>query len=155
MKKIVLATLVLLAGCDSGDKNSSTASDNTIVLECSGQYIHLATSNREAVSYLIKINPSNQFQQSLHFFNDEEKRFVSHCIGRFPECRVEVNSDLITEHGVMRDSENKLLLQELTTINRRTGEMRVVLRNRVFGDQLGFEGKCIKGELPTEQLQKF
>lgn len=156
MKNMIWVTLFLLAGCDSnviGGKNSTIAPDNKIVLQCSG----VRSLTRETSSYLIKIDPSNHLQQSMSYYDESEKRFVSPCIDKFPRCWVEVSSDLIKENGVMidKDKDNKVILHQLTTINRRTGEMHIVLKSPVLDEIPVFDGECIKGEIPQEQAQKF
>lgn len=155
MKKIILAALVLLTGCSNGDKDSPTVADSTIVLKCSGENFY--SNKSEPGTYLIQINPNNLMQKSLYFYNWTEKRFVSPCFGRFNECQVSVNSDLITETGVMRGSNNEALILEETEINRRTGKMLTVRHEYVLDNKktTTFKGECIKGSIPTEEPQKF
>lgn len=148
-----LAVLVLLVACS--DKDSRDRQARTIVLECSGENIDLTSSERKPASFLIKIDPQNQFQQSLHFFSSDEKMFVSPCESAFPECKVSVNPDLIMETGAMRGSDNQVILAKMTDINRRTGNMRIVMSDSIHGERTTFEGSCRKGELPIEQAQKF
>ena len=152
-KAACLVMLCLLAGCDS--KESSSRLSRTLVLECSGQYIDMKKSERKPASFLIKVDPQNQFQQSLHFYNSNEKRFVSPCESAFPECSISANPDLLMETGVMRGSDNLASLVKTTSINRRTGSMKIVATDSSLGEITRFEGSCKKGELPVEQPQKF
>ena len=152
-KVACLAILVLLTACDS--KGSRDRLSRTIVMECSGQSIDLASSEHEPASFLIKIDPQNRFQQSLHFFSSDDKMFVSPCESAFPECKVSVNPDLIAETGVMRGNENQVILAKMTDINRRTGSMRIIMTDSIHGERTTFEGSCKKSELPDEWSQKF
>ncbi len=155
MRKITWAAFVLLAGCDSGENKLSSELSNAIVLECIGQEIDLVSSKREPASYLLKIDTSNSFHRSLYYYNWSEKRFVSSCTNKYHVCNVDVDSDLISESAILRGKDNQVLLLNLTKINRRTGKMSVVLKDRVIGEQLSFEGECVKGQHPIEQVQKF
>ncbi len=146
-----MAFAVCLAGCGANDEEAAPAADNTIVLECSGESI--TPDKREPVSYLIKVHPGNEFQQSLHFYSDEQKRFVSPCEDRGFNCRISTGSDLITEVGEM-SSNGQVTLRKLTEINRRTGSMRVALESALPLNTV-FEGQCVKGAMPPEEAAKF
>lgn len=155
MRKLFLAALVLFVGCGGGEKTSSASLGSIIVLECSGQRIDLVSAKHDPASYLIKIDPNNTFNGALNFYDDNDKRFVSPCVEKFGECKVDVGSDLITESGVIMGSDSELLMLKITRINRRTGEMRVTVNSPPLEEKLVFEGECKKGELPAEEPQKF
>ena len=154
MKKVILTTFALLAGCDGNEKNLSTVSDNAIVLMCSGQIIDRITSKREDASYLIKLY-DKPLQQSLYYYSNDEKRFVaSACFRNYTKCQLTVDSDVIEETGTIINNENRVILMTVITINRRTGEMRTVSELSDL-DSTVFEGKCQKDTPPIEQPQKF
>lgn len=159
MKKVILTTLALLAGCDGNAKNLSTVSDNAIVLMCSGQIIDRITSKREDASYLIKLY-DKPLQQSLYYYSNDEKRFVaSACFRNYTKCQLTVDSDVIEETGTIINNENRVILMTVITINRRTGEMRTVSEfsdsELSDSDSTVFEGTCQKDTPPIEQPQKF
>lgn len=146
------ATLIIcLTGCEQTKAKKALAADDTIVLECSGESV--MDSKREPVSYIIKIHPGNQFQQSLHFYSDIQKRFLSPCEDRGLRCSLSVGSDLITEVGEAENN-GQITLRKLTEINRRTGSMRVALESTLPLETV-FEGQCIKGSMPPEEVAKF
>lgn len=146
-----LGLILCSAGCGPRSDDAAPAVGQTIVLQCSGQSID--QNKREPVSYLIKVHPGNQFQQSLYFYSDSEKRFGSPCEDKGFVCRIAVGNDLITEVGEM-SSNGEVNLRKLTEINRHTGAMRVVLESSLPLMTV-FEGECSKGEMPPEQATKF
>jgi hypothetical protein len=146
-----LGLILCLAGCGTGSSESAPPADDTIVLQCSGQSIN--QNKREPASYLIKVHPGNQFQQSLHFYSDEEKRFVSPCEDKGFTCYIAVGNDFITEVGEI-SSNGEVNLRKLTEINRHTGAMRVAMESSLPLMTV-FEGQCTKGEMPPEQATKF
>ena len=151
----ILATLAFIASCDSKSVSDRDRAERTIVLQCNGNRINPADSTRETASYLIKVDPFNQFQESLHYFSSDEKMFVSPCESRFPECKVSVSPDMIVEVGTMRLNDNQIAWTETTEINRRTGTMKITNVQQILGISTLFEGICKKSEMPAEQSQKF
>jgi hypothetical protein len=147
----VLACIALTA-CDGSNQSAATVVDDTVVLACTGQMIE--GSDREAASYLIKVHPGNQFQNSLHFYNNTEKRFTSPCESKGFSCRLLIGDDIITEQGEMAHN-GQLVLSKVTQINRRTGTMMVVLDGPPLPVRTVFEGECRKGEMPEETPAKF
>ena len=154
LKTGFFVALSLVIGCDKQKEHDRARAERTIVLECSGDYIDTSSSKRDPVTYLIKIDPFNPFQTSLHFFSSKDKMFMSPCEERLGECRVSADSNLIVEYGVMRGKDNQVLLGKTTEINRRTGSMRIV-SSSVLGDETIFDGSCKKSAMPTEESQKF
>lgn len=154
--RIAVGCIVALmtAACSSESGNSATeTADNAIMLECDGQ--STVGDKKEPVSYLLKIHPGNQFQTSLHFYSDQEKRFVSPCQDKGFECTLNVGDDLITEVGQLMNN-GAVSIQKTTEINRRTGTMRVEVYSGPNLPQMTlFEGTCQKGVMPPEEASKF
>lgn len=146
----------MLIGCDNKGDDKSSQRDVSIILKCSGENINYTTNERDNMSYLIKLQEV-PIQQSLLFYNDDEKRFVrSACFKNFNECQVNLDSDMITEYGVLKSLDGDGVSMTIkTTINRRTGEMRILTYDPVFKEKVSFEGSCKKSELPIEIPQKF
>lgn len=154
MKKTLLATLILLSGCNETDSKTPIAS-SMIVLECSGENIGLKDKKRTEAQYLIKIDPNNRYQMSLHYFSGDEERFIPSCELKYSECTVTVDSNLIQEVGVLRRTDNSIILLETAKINRRTGRMETSLTESTYGERTTFIGECIKGVYPSQAQQKF
>lgn len=152
---VVIAAFLAVAGCDNKSSSERDRAERTIVLHCTGNRISPTDSTREPGSYLIKIDPFNQFQTSLHFFSSAEKMFISPCESKFPECKVSVTPDMISEVGAMRLNDNQIAWTEITEINRRTGSMTISRVDQTLGNSTLFEGSCTKSEMPAETEQKF
>ena len=156
MKKLTVIAFALIAGCDTEVVSQSSKRDGPIVLECTGEKISETPKERKQVSYLIKLE-DQPVQPSLTFYSDSERRFLaSTCFRKYEKCQATLDPDMITEYGLLRSSDGgKILMTTKTFINRRTGEMRIVVSDSVYGEKTSFEGQCTKGELPTETPQKF
>lgn len=155
MKLMALCCAALsLSACDGGaDAENAIAAVETIVLQCDGQTIN--QDKRSPVSYLIKAHPGNQFQTSLHFYSDTEKQWISPCEEKMSSCKISVNENTISELGEMKSNTNdQILMQKITEINRKTGTMHVEIMSSLPTYSV-FEGICRKGEMPTEEANKF
>jgi hypothetical protein len=146
-------SLSACGGPNGADADDATAAVDTIVLQCDGQTID--QNNRTPVSYLIKVHPGNQFQTSLHFYSDTDKRWISPCEERMGVCKISVDDNTIAELGELRSNTyGEVLMQKITEINRKTGTMRVQVASLLPTYSI-FEGTCRKGEMPAEEENKF
>jgi hypothetical protein len=122
------------------------------VLYCEGDYI-TADGTREPHASLIKVHPGNEYQTSIHYYNDNEKRFASLCQDQGYACKFQVGNELITEVGEMGN--DQVSMTKLTQINRITGKMTVQIGGGGMPMKPIYEYDCEKSEMPQEVKPKF
>ncbi len=134
----------LLSGCDSEEEFSEP---EPIVLNCYDDKDK--GTDQEGYYSTLRIYPNNPYQNSIHYFNFDEKRWTSDCESKFSTCELTVGPRFISEVGTVGQS------KVITEINRTTGRISQTAYWNSLNPEEYWNGDCETAPEPEESETKF